>query len=273
MNLQVYGGNNVGIDGGGAINYRSNKQLALRASLAAYAGANGPVDVAGFTEVRAGTTNLAVIGAGLVDLAASLNMPGGAVHIILAHCGNSALGVGEFIGIAIRGDAVLNGWGRVYDTGNPPTVVNQMFVVAGGGAHRLRETAAPPGATLDRRCIVYVDVTLPNVALRVGYIHNLYVLRDNRIVILDRLPSLIDGALIDYVGGDFNASPRNIRSLYGVQRLRPTTLHALSPGVATTTGGNTYDWWARTRAFGATAIAVTQLNNVASDHCGVGITF
>lgn len=269
MNLEVYGGN-VTVDGGGAINWRSGKQTALNAVLGAYAVANGAVDVAGFTEVRVGTTNAALLDAGLADLAASLNMPGGLPHILMAHCGYSALGVGEFVGIAIRGDAAVNAWGRVYDSGHPPNAINEVLGLVGGIPYGVVNGNAPPGATLDRRCVVYADVTLPGggAALRVGFIHNLYVLRDNLYVILGRLPVLMNRALLAYAGGDFNAPPRNIRSQRAVARL-----YALAPPVATSAGGNTYDWWARTMPFPAATIHYTALNLAASDHRGVGIIF
>lgn len=270
MNIENYGSGNVTLGPAGAIATRTAKQNAIRNLLTNYQAAQvAPVDIAGFTEVHAAPTTQARTFAGLADLGASLAIVG-PPHVLISKCGISALGVHEYVGIVVRGDATVHGWGLCYESALGNGNVTELPAPAVVMPWRASRHVVPNFGIADRRCVVWVDATLPGGnRYRVGFIHNLYVLRDNLYVILSRLPAMLHHAHLDYVGGDLNAPPRNIRS-----RRQGSRMTVMAPPLATTRGGHIYDWWARSTAFpGGTAVDQTALNTAASDHTGVGLTF
>lgn len=308
MNLQIYGPANVTVDGAGAIAARSVKQTQLTATLNAYragpaAGrsypAGGaapvavawppsyggpplplpPVDVAGFTELRAGLNNIPRMARGLVDLCtqgATPLMPGGVGHVFIATVGMGINGSLERLGICTSAGTALTGWGRRYLHSMTSTV---MDLPAPLGGHLVRGTAIPlsrraaaPPQSVGQRCLVYVDVTVGGVGYRVGFVHNIFVTTEHRYAFMSRahlfMGTLGPSGALDVMGGDLNTLPATY-----VGTLQNHGLELRRPGVNTTLV-NEYDWWLlQTGGIGPCHVTASGVPGVGtgSDHRAIGL--
>lgn len=277
MNLQTYNANTAYPAVGAGAGIRTPKQIQLNATLNAYQVANGPVEVAGFTEVFiADGHNPANVSQALNDLATNLGIPtngAGARHIFAARCGSSALmNSTEVVAIVINGNAVIN------DTGQAAFYMYQMC----GRPITLECVYVPPFTVvlngpwmqpLDYRCIVYAGYTLGGITRRIGFAHNVYVQEINRAFFMRLVRPMMRFSNLNVCGGDFNAAPAaNVLS----PRRRQ---FYYDPGVPTTAGGNIYDWWTTTAAQTApgggapivTYTAAAPGGMTGSDHRGVGL--
>lgn len=203
---------------------------------------NGPIAIAGLTEVTNDRASVAAVGEalgpaglGLVDLAQ------GDGFVAVVNCGASALGMYEYIAIGVSDALEVAHLGRVYRSATLGRMVvdrspDPFWQQAEFDAwtHSL-----PPGASLDYRCIVYATVgdgVGPNFS--VGFLHNIYRQEDNRAAQMLGLQDVFAHIPTRpfFLGGDFNVPP----APRGTAHRR---VYVYAAGVPTTLGGNEYDYW------------------------------
>ncbi|MEV0643634.1 hypothetical protein AB0I28_00075 [Phytomonospora sp. NPDC050363] len=253
QNMRIFGG------GAPARNAAYNGVMAPGGAFAAINGAiggppAGPIAVAGFTEI---TNNIAAPAA-LALSAVSLGMAGGLSGAVA--CGRTALAHGpEYVGIAVNAGWPILTVGRLL-----LTVVGQTVTLTHQRAATFAALNAQGlgAATPDYRGLAYVIVTIPgggpNVAI--GFLHNLYTLVDQRILVAGQLPFMARemGAAVGglgpiavaarYIGGDFNVNMITPRGTVRQGRLygHSAGLAAVPPGAVaggTTWSGSLYDYW------------------------------
>jgi len=247
QNMRTYGGaagpRNTAYFGGGA------GGAGALAAVAAGVGGAGPVAVAGFTEI---VNNLASV-AGLTACCASLG-----IHFAgSVACGITALARGpEYIGLGVNAAWPLLTVGRVL-FGRGAGGGMQLFHQRAATAGALDALGFPFGMSADYRGLVYLVATHPGVGnVAVGFLHNLFTLQAQRILVAGQLGNLMNamgaaagglgavaGIVARYVGGDFNVAPLDPRGGFPAHSAVPAAYpHGGVPG-GTTWSGNTYDYW------------------------------
>jgi len=259
---------------GGATPVRNAAYSVAFGALTAQLGGLGvpnDIGVAGFTEVcnnnNATTAFNAAAAAGGLCAALGINF-----YASVA-CGSTMLANGpEYVAIGVAANYTVLRVGRIClsTSGQDVHLIHDSQAVAGGAAPAAGWcNTVPNGATRDYRGLVYVVVRLGagGPVIAVGFLHNLYTLLAQRILVMGQIPNMLAtiraaeaGTVAAYIGGDFNVTPQPAASPHrGTARIglayQYTAGLAAAPGIpgpaatrAFTAGGtlwsgNLYDYW------------------------------
>lgn len=267
QNMRVFGG------GTGARNAAYQATFAAEVAAGGYLAAVPPVWIAGFTEVTNNLTAANVFsgGGGLgFNLCAAL----GVNHVANVACGQTLLANGpEYIALGVHPACAVLAVGRIFLNADWGIRLHQDISL--GAAPPIGwQNHVPAAATRDYRGLVYMIVNVPNGAggmhpIAVGFLHNLYTLEAQRILVMQNLPQMLalmgNGApaapVAYYIGGDFNVgvvSPRGTARLgyahaYSIDKFNYPPIPPIPAGApfgygpcspnGTLWGGNLYDYW------------------------------
>ncbi|MFN5972189.1 MAG: hypothetical protein ACK47N_20285 [Microcystis sp.] len=261
---------------GGAAPVRNAHYNAAFGQILAALGAAAPVAVAGFTEVC--NNGAAATAFGPAGVGGGLCAALGVNHIGNIACGQTALAGGpEYIAIGVNVAYPVVSVGRIFlnSSGCSISLIHDISPAIPLTAVWCNQV--PSGATPDYRGLVYVVIAIAGVNVAVGFLHNLYTLEAQRILVMGQLPHMmnmmgnaIPGIAAKYIGGDFNVQAPPPPYRRGTARIgyiylysnglagAPLTLAGV-PGLAvpppappppppftalgTTWAGNLYDYW------------------------------
>lgn len=225
LNMRKFGGGNEDLNRAYAeVLKKVNSNLATE---------NCYVVVGGVTEVM--NTNSAQ--KALAQLASALNLQ----LVKVVHCGVSAMGIAEYIGVFVGPDISIDYIGRF------SLKDGQQVLHEAGAINDSRWDSPPPGSP-DFRALVYVAGKLyGKIPIAVGFIHNTYTFSEQRALVAMHFAQMADTmrkssqAQAVYFGGDFNVEPA------GQRRKWDTTIYPYSTGMKTT-DAHEYDYWYSTIA-------------------------
>jgi hypothetical protein len=244
---------------GGGTPLRTNAYANAFHSIAgALAGAGG-VMVGGFTEI----VNNGAAATALAGPAPGSNLLGqlGLQRAVIAACGMTVLANGpEFICIGYNGLTLLS-VGRIllHVSGSAVSLIHDIAPAVPAPA--AWTNIVPAAATRDYRGVVYVVVeSKANEPFAVGFLHNLYTLMDQRILVAGQIPAMLavmqsnnamgnaaGGRGHVYLGGDFNVLPTD-RLIVRIGEAFCYKIGAFAVPAGATPGGTTwsgslYDYW------------------------------